>query len=405
MKRSLKYFALFSVMSLILSVCCAAAAVTGASLVEQSDRTALIRIISNIRKNYPDVTDEDIAVILNDDHLTDDVNDKKDLLRKYGITEEDPFVYNNEKNFVYASLLCGGVCIAGSGLLLAVFVMYVRKQRKEENRLTEHLMRINSGQYELPTDNMSESNYSVLEDEIYKTTVTLRKQTEQSVKDKENLKESVSDISHQLKTPITSMMIMLDDLTDDEDMPEDIRREFLHDIKRSASHMGFLTQSMLTLARLEVNSIEFHNKPEKVSDIIRTCIENTEVIAEVRGVEVTDSSDDITLSCDFKWICEAITNIVKNCIEHTPDGGRVSIKAGRTALFTRISIKDNGSGIDKDDLPHIFERFYKGKNSAKDSIGIGLSMSKAIIEKSGGYIKVISAPDKGSEFIITFYKE
>ena len=284
-------------------------------------------------------------------------------------------------------------------MFLLVFIMYVKKQKKEEKRLTEHLIRINSGKYELPTDNMTESNYSVLEDEIYKTTVTLRKQAEQSYKDKENLKESVSDISHQLKTPLTSIMIMLDDLTDDENMPEDIRREFLHDIK------SFLTQTLLTLAKLEVNSIEFRNKPEKVSDIFIACIENTEVIAEVRGVNVSYSSEDITLNCDFKWICEALTNIVKNCIEHTPDGGKVKLKGYSTALFTRISIKDNGSGIDKDDLPHIFERFYKGKNSDKDSIGIGLSMSKAIIEKSGGYIKAISAQDKGTEFIITFHKD
>ena len=405
MKRSIKYCIMFVVISLILTVCCAAAAVTGALVVEQTDRDALLAIISNIKKDYPDVTDEEIAEILNKKSLTDNVDDEIYSLRKYGITEDIPFVFSNKNNFFYLFLLCGGVCFVGSGLFLLVFIMYVKKQKKEEKRLTEHLIRINSGKYELPTDNMTESNYSVLEDEIYKTTVTLRKQAEQSYKDKENLKESVSDISHQLKTPLTSIMIMLDDLTDDENMPEDIRREFLHDIKRSASHMSFLTQTLLTLAKLEVNSIEFRNKPEKVSDIFIACIENTEVIAEVRGVNVSYSSEDITLNCDFKWICEALTNIVKNCIEHTPDGGKVKLKGYSTALFTRISIKDNGSGIDKDDLPHIFERFYKGKNSDKDSIGIGLSMSKAIIEKSGGYIKAISAQDKGTEFIITFHKD
>ena len=182
-----------------------------------------------------------------------------------------------------------------------------------------------------------------------------------------------------------------------------IKLEFLNDIRKSTGTISFLVQSILTLSKLDANSISFKQSAENLKKIADTAVKNTEILAEIKGVTVENLSDNITLVCDFKWLSEAITNIVKNCIEHTQSGGKVSISAEKTGLCTKVTIEDNGAGISKKDLPHIFERFYKGSNSSNDSTGIGLALAKAIIEKSGGYITADSVQDKGTKFNICFF--
>ena len=264
-------------------------------------------------------------------------------------------------------------------------------------------MKINSGNYRLNFEDMKEDQISVLSSEIYKTTVMLREQSERSVTEKQKLKDSLSDISHQLKTPLTSIMIMLDGILEG-DMPEELKREFLGDIRNSITHLTFLTQSMLTLSKLDANTITFHEEKVRLSDIINISISNTSAIAQDQGVEVKGECPDITIECDMKWVCEAVTNIVKNCIEHTKKGGSVTLMAEENPLFIKLTIEDTGCGITKKDLPHIFERFYKGSNSSDTSVGIGLALSKSIIEKCGGYISVQSTEGKGSKFTIKFFK-
>lgn len=164
----------------------------------------------------------------------------------------------------------------------------------------------------------------------------------------------------------------------------------------------FLVQSLLKLSKLDAEAVKFRYEQVEVKSIVDECIKNTAVMAEILGVRLETDCNDIILNCDRKWLCEAITNIIKNCIEHSHNGN-IKITAEQNKLYTKISIKDNGSGIDKEDLPHIFERFYKGKNSSDDSVGIGLALAKSIIEKQGGYISVSSELNKGSEFVIKFF--
>ena len=244
-----------------------------------------------------------------------------------------------------------------------------------------------------------------MKNEIYKTTVMLKEQSFDSIKEKEKLKDSLSDISHQLKTPLTSAMVLTDNMLEDEDMPFEIRRDFLNDIKQSVNNMSFLVQSILTLSKLDANTIVF--KPEKayLAEIFKQCLSSVNVLSEIKQVEVQANCDDnCVLICDAKWIAEALTNIIKNCIEHTSEGGFVNISADQNGFCTKITITDNGSGITKKDLPHIFERFYKGYNSDKNSIGIGLALANTIIEKSGGYINVDSEEGKGTTFNIRFFE-
>ena len=213
-----------------------------------------------------------------------------------------------------------------------------------------------------------------------------------------------ADISHQLKTPLTSVSVMLNRLIEDENMPEDVRLELLTDVKHSSTHIIFLVQSLLTLSRLDADAIKMKVENVSVGEIFDICTEKTEILAELREVTVTHSDcREMNLLCDKKWVSEAITNIVKNCIEHSYQGGNVILSAKQNKLFTDITIKDNGCGIPENELPHIFERFYKGTNSNENSIGIGLSLAKTVIEKNRGYIKVKSEVGKGSCFCIRIF--
>lgn len=402
MKRSYRFIIVFLILTIIFSSLFAVLTYAELDRVRKNSNEAVVQIIADLKEKYPDISDSRIAQILNDKA---DVENTVEMLKKYGIeTDADWLVNRNgelETGIIAAnSFISAFSCVA----LCAVFIVYCIKRKRETHKITEYIAQINKKKYDLAIDENSEDEMSALKNEIYKTTVMLKEQSENSLKDKENLKDSLSDISHQLKTPLTSIMIMLDNITDNEDMPPEVRTEFLNDIRRETNSINFLVQSILTLSKLDANSIVLKSRPEYLSKIIEECRQNTAVLAEIKEVEViTECDKSIILKCDLKWLCEAVTNIVKNCIEHTPRGGTVKIAAEQNRLYTKISISDNGCGIDQKDLPHIFERFYKGKNSDENSVGIGLALAKTIVEKGGGYLSVDSCADRGSTFVIKYF--
>lgn len=400
MKRNSKFLLLFLAAVVLFSAVSAVVSSITLSEIRTTTNDTVTQIIANVTEKHPDITEDEIIKIL--DGKTDTAK-TKELLKRYGITDEDWITHRNESNYVFAVTASAAVCAAAGIAFGVIFIIYMRKQKRETEKLASYLAQLNSGNYELTIDENSEDEGSILKNEIFKTTVMLRENAENAQKGKESLKESLSDISHQLKTPLTSVMIMVDNLLDDENMPENIRREFLNDIRRSSGNISFLVQSLLTLSKLDADSIELKNKPENIADIFDDCIQNTAILSEIRGVNVTADCEGVILNCDRKWLGEALSNIVKNCVEHTPEGGNVTLKAEQNKLYTKLTIEDNGCGIAPEDLPHIFERFYKGKNSDKDSVGIGLAMSKAIIEKAGGFITADSKMDKGSKFMIKFF--
>lgn len=400
MKLSSKFYLIFAAITLLFSFAGAGVMQFGISAAKSADRLAYSKLIALIKKEYPDVDERNIVSILNS---PDSSGNADELLNKYGISEKDTIVLQNRQNYAAVISLGVSVCIGLGCASMICFGIYVSIRKRQDKKLTNYLMKINSGNYRLNFEDMKEDQISVLSSEIYKTTVMLREQSERSVTEKQKLKDSLSDISHQLKTPLTSIMIMLDGILEG-DMPEELKREFLGDIRNSITHLTFLTQSMLTLSKLDANTITFHEEKVRLSDIINISISNTSAIAQDQGVEVKGECPDITIECDMKWVCEAVTNIVKNCIEHTKKGGSVTLMAEENPLFIKLTIEDTGCGITKKDLPHIFERFYKGSNSSDTSVGIGLALSKSIIEKCGGYISVQSTEGKGSKFTIKFFK-
>ena len=198
---------------------------------------------------------------------------------------------------------------------------------------------------------------------------------------------------------------MLDNIIDDPNMDDKTRLEFINDIKRESLNINFLVQSILKLSKFDVNVIKFDNKNYDLNRIIKNSIKNVSSICDLKNVKIEVSyCNEAVINCDYKWQVEAISNVLKNAVEHSKEFDTVKIKLENNKLYSRILISDDGIGIDKDDLKHIFERFYKGKNSSKDSVGIGLSLAKSIIENNNGFISVKSENGKGTTFEIKYFK-
>ena len=352
-------------------------------------------IISNIKNKYPDTEESDIIEIINSEE------DSEDILSKYGIDS----ITKNDKVNNKIRIISLIIIITFDSLIILIFYLYDKNKSKKIKEITKMISKINNRQFDIDINDFNEGELSILKNEISKTTIMLRQVADNSINDKLNLKDSLGDISHQLKTPLTSITIMIDNILDNPDMDEKTRKRFLINIKREIVNINFLVMSLLKLSKFDANVVKFNKESVYLKDIINESIKNVSMIKELKNITIKVSGDDnIKLLCDFKWQVESITNILKNSIEHTKEYGIVEVNYSENKLYTRILIKDNGKGIDSDDLPHIFDRFYKGKNGSNDSFGIGLSLSKTIIEKEGGSITVKSTPNIGTIFTIKYLK-
>ena len=402
MKKADKYIIIFFVIAFLFSVSTTAYIFHSLSVVRDTSNKAVASIVSKVVSDYPELDVKEIVEIINSEQYDESCIE---IFDSYGIDiYEEWLVYENEEESL--KLITGALIINSifSLALFVVFLFYNRSRKKQTKIITECIRQINKGDYTLVAENYSEDELSLLNDEIYKTAVMLREQAENSNKDRINLKDSLSDISHQLKTPLTSVIVMLDNMLDDDEMPVEIRRQFMWSMKRQTNNISFLVKSILTLSKLDANTVAFKKSDVSISEIISECVGNTEVLAEINEVEVKAEVDsEFDINCDRKWLCEALTNIIKNCIEHTSPEGWVKIKAEKNKIYALISIEDNGCGIAPEDLPHIFKRFYKGKNSDDNSVGIGLALAKTIIEKDDGYITVDSEVGKGTRFEIKYF--
>lgn len=352
-------------------------------------------IISNIKNRYPNIEESDIIEIINNEE------DSEDILSKYGIDS----ITKNDKVNNKIRIISLIIIITFDSLIILIFYLYDKNKSKKIKEITKMISKINNRQFDIDINDFNEGELSILKNEISKTTIMLRQVADNSVKDKLNLKDSLGDISHQLKTPLTSITIMIDNILDSPDMDEKTRKKFLINIKREILNINFLVMSLLKLSKFDANVVKFNKESVYLKDIIIESIKNVSMIKELKNITIKVSGDDdIKLLCDFKWQVESITNILKNSIEHTSEYGTVEVNYSENKLYTRILIKDNGKGINSDDLPHIFDRFYKGENGSDDSFGIGLSLSKTIIEKEGGSITVKSTPNIGTIFTIKYLK-
>ena len=356
-------------------------------------------MIEVIRNKYPDVSTKEVMELLNSN------SSGMNYLKEYGYDiENDSYIALNDTIHQKYSVIKILLLVL---MILLVFYLIVRYEIEDDleiNKIIKLIEDINHKNYELKLDDLSEDKLSILKQEIYKTTVMLREQADNSLKDKISLKESLQDISHQLKTPLTSITIMLDNMIDNPDMDNIVRDKFIRQIKREVLNITFLVQSILTLSKFESNTITFIEEDNNIKDIIDMAISNVANLCDLKDIKIIFKGKNSRIYCDFRWQVEAITNILKNAIEYSDNGSKIIIEGLINNLYYEIKIKDFGKGMDKEDVDNIFKRFYKGKMSSGDSVGIGLSLSKKIIEKDNGLISVDSTKGEGTTFIIKYFK-
>lgn len=305
----------------------------------------------------------------------------------------------------FISLSCALLVFLTAALLMGCSLIFTRWRYREIARLSGYLRQIIAGDEALDVRDNHEGELSILKNDIYKVTLMLSEQKALLARDKLALTEAISDISHQLKTPLTSMMVMTDLLSDDQLSPEK-RREFTRNIRVQLERLEWLVSSLLKLSKIDAGTAHFKQEPVAVKKLIQNAFEPLSIPIDVKQQTIEiEGEEQVSFLGDFHWTAEALLNIFKNCVEHTREGGKIAISFTENTLFTEIVIADNGEGIAKEDLSNIFKRFYKGKNAAEASIGIGLAMAYSIITSQNGDLEVKSAKGQGTQFRIKFYKQ
>ena len=356
----------------------------------------LNNVIDNILEKYPNITKEEIVSLLNNNNNN---NKNKNILNEYGIYLDNSYVLNNNKLVKYNNISNLALVILLSLSLLIIYLIKLKKVNKELNYILSYLKNINMGIYKLEIDSNDETSFSILKNELLKTTIMLKEIASINQKDKVLLKKSLEDISHQIKTPLTTITLILDNIN------ETNYKEKVKDMKRIVVNLNFLINSLLKLARFDANTITFKRDKILVSDLLDKVILNVSILADLKEIEIIKKGElHSFVKGDFNWEEEALTNILKNSLEHSLKNNNIEIIVENNKLYTSITIKDQGVGINEHDLKHIFERFYKCENSTSSSVGIGLSLAKSIIEHDEGSISVISKVGVGTSFIIKYFK-
>lgn len=356
-------------------------------------------IVAKIQEKYPEIGKEEIIEILNS-------NNKDNVFNEYGYDiNKDSYINQNNEVYIKFNILKIFILLLSFMILIYLFVRYYFKRDNEIEKIIKCLEKINQKNYEIDINDVSEDKLSILKHEIYKTTVMLKENTEKGNQDKINLKKSLQDISHQLKTPLTSSIIMLDNIIDDLENDIEIKPEFIKKVKKDISKISFLIQSILKLSMFESNTITFIRKEIPVKKIINSSIENIEKLCDLKNIKIVvkDRSKN-KIYCDYRWQVEALTNILKNALDYSFNDSIIIVEVDKNNTYTQIKIKDFGKGMSEDETINIFKRFYKGKNSSSDSNGIGLSLAKAIIEKDNGRVIVNSLKGEGTTFSIKYFK-
>ena len=298
------------------------------------------------------------------------------------------------------------VCVLG--LIVIALVVYIaadkNRRRKELDELIEFLTKVQDRDTFPDLGLEAEGRMLILRSEIYKLASTLQEQYAGEVKKNTYMADMLSNISHQIKTPLTAINLMTDALKSG-NMDEVQRHRCIANIEDQTDHITWLVRTLLTLAEIDAGVLVLKKESVQVREIIDDIVSGIAIEADIKDVAVeVNVPDENTVNCDKRWMSEALSNIIKNSLQHTGAGGTIRISSEETNLSVNIRIEDNGCGISKKDLPHIFERFYHGEKSDPGSNGIGLSLSKQIINSQNGTVSCESEEGKGTIFEIKIYK-
>lgn len=358
-------------------------------------------IINNIIKKHPEL-EKDIIGSLSNKKIN--YNESIDILKKYDLASLENLDYiNNNVNLRNNTFIYNLVyIIILMFIIFTLFIIFISKTYKRIKDLSNYTSDILNNNYKMDIKDYEEGDISNLKNDLYKMTIKLKEQNEISLNDKKYLSSTLSDISHQLKTPLTSMYV-INEILGDDNVSSSKKKELLSKNKSQLERIEWLISSLLKMSRLDSDSEVLRRETCSLRQIIDKSLEPLIIPLELKNIGVSIECDNnIKPSLDFNWTCEALINIIKNACEHTKVDGSINIICSENPIYYSILIKDNGTGISKEDLPHIFERFYRGKNT-KESIGIGLNMAKKIVDKQFGDIFVTSS-SYGTTFEIKFYK-
>lgn len=288
--------------------------------------------------------------------------------------------------------------LAGSLLCCLLFLYWNRKKRRRIEELREYLEQVNIGCGSI-WPQAGEDDFSGLQDEIYKTVTELVQTREAALAAKSNFAANLYNIAHQIKTPITSALLSL------QMFRKTSSPEYMEPVERQLSRLQYLEESLLLLSRIDSGTLALERKPVDVLTLLELAGDNMQELFRAAGVELDiEEAGEATVQADLEWTMEAVMNLLKNCMEHTPGGGKVTCFYEQNPIYVQISIADTGEGFAKEDIPYLFDRFYRGKNAGKEGIGIGLALAKSIIESQSGVIRAQNRPEGGACFEVRFYR-
>lgn len=367
-----------------------------------------IAMIGKVLYSYPELEDELVNTVTKE-ATNEEINKGRTILEKYGYTQDISLFEQPTLKGLYINT------ILKLGLLTLLFIIPLLLLIKGEyskiySKITKVSMaaeRVMDNDFSIVLPEDSDGDFALLNHQFNQMANRIKASLEHLKDDKIFLKNIISDISHQLKTPLSSLIVLNELMLNDKNMDAKTRNEFLSRSLSQLERIEWLIVNLLKMARLEAGAIEFKFDIIPLAQTVEKALSALDVkIKEKRqNIIISQLHKNILFKGDKDWTAEALINIIKNCIEHTPPGGNIYIHLDESPLFTRIIIKDTGEGILQKDLPYIFKRFYKGSSSVKaESIGIGLALAKTIVESQNGVISVKSQRGKGTEFTVTFLK-
>ncbi len=295
------------------------------------------------------------------------------------------------------------IMLASGALILLIMYIDARKRFNAMEQLSTELDEILHDNSRFLITECEEGELAILSSSIRKMTLKLKEQASNLTDEKKVLTDAIADIFHQMRTPLTSMRLSCSMLSE-EDLPYEERIRFVRGIKKQLERMQWLVETLLKMSKIEAGTVTFKRERLDAKELVQKACEPLLIPLELRDIKLQITTNDAGLTGDMDWLAEAVGNIVKNCMEHTPEGGQISINAEENAIYTVLTIEDTGKGFDKNDIAHIFERFYKGKNSGSESVGIGLALCRTIITGLDGTIKAENGKNGGARFEIRFYK-